>query len=438
MLSAIGRFRVGARGTALACLLTIIMPAAVLAADGVPSDVTLQQRGHGWLLTNANGMSLYTFELDQEPGKSTCNGPCAQLWPPLAAKADDKSMGEWAVIARDDGSKQWAFRGKPLYAYSRDSDPGTTYGDDLNGQWVVAIKPVALPAGVTISKTDAGHVLADVASMTLYVSDADKSGESNCDLVCVSIWQPLAAPWMGAALGDWTSITRKDGTKQWAYKGKPLYRYTADVLPGEISSNGVGKSWHAMVLEPPAPMPPWVSVQSSDSTLILATAQGQTLYTRSERRRRAPPPPPPQDVSAKAGLSNPGQSHPVESGNAGLTNPGQSHPEQKPAAAQPPPEPVGVVGLPPPAPELPCGVECPGSEWRPVLAAATDKQIGNWSLLKRPDGAMQWAHKGLLLYTNVRDVLPGDFNALRFGGDDRNWKCITYSGKPMQGVGPGG
>src|SRR6185436_6878828 len=65
-------------------------------------------------LTDAKGMTLYTFDRDAG-GKSACNGPCATNWPPLAATADAKAHGEWTVIARDDGSKQWAYNGKPLY-----------------------------------------------------------------------------------------------------------------------------------------------------------------------------------------------------------------------------------------------------------------------------------------------------------------------------------
>jgi predicted lipoprotein with Yx(FWY)xxD motif len=418
--------RTGVSTLALACIVAATPYSPAIAADGHPAAVSLQQRGHGWVMTDASGMSLYTFEQDQEPGKSTCNGACEQLWPPLAARAEDVSAGDWSVIARNDGSKQWAFRGKPLYAYSRDSDPGVTYGDDLNGQWTVAIKPIALPAGVTISKTVIGYVLADAASMTLYSSDADKNGQSNCDIACARTWQPLIAPWAASTLGDWSTIARQDGTKQWAYKGKPLYRYAEDVVAGETIGHDVGKSWHALVLEPPLPLPSWVTVQSSDATLILATADGKTLYTRTERRRRATTPPPApvaKAVSVSVGLTNAGESHPTAEGAA-------------PPAAAAAPEPVGVVGLPPPAPEQECGVECPGSDWRPVLATATDKPVGNWSLVARADGAMQWAHKGLVLYTNVRDILPGDFNGLRFGGD-RSWKCITYSGKPMQGTGPG-
>ncbi len=72
-------------------------------------------------LNDASGKPLYTFARDTTPGKSACNGDCATAWPPLAATGSDKDAGDWTVITRDDGSKQWAYKGKPLYTYARDT-----------------------------------------------------------------------------------------------------------------------------------------------------------------------------------------------------------------------------------------------------------------------------------------------------------------------------
>ena len=74
-------------------------------------------------LNAPTGMPLYTFARDTTPGKSACNGPCATAWPPLSAAATDKDAGDWTVITREDGSKQWAYKGQPLYTYAKDT-PG--------------------------------------------------------------------------------------------------------------------------------------------------------------------------------------------------------------------------------------------------------------------------------------------------------------------------
>lgn len=74
-------------------------------------------------LNDSHDMPLYTFARDTTPGKSACNGPCLAAWPALMATATDKDMGDWTVITRDDGSKQWAYKGQPLYTYAKDT-PG--------------------------------------------------------------------------------------------------------------------------------------------------------------------------------------------------------------------------------------------------------------------------------------------------------------------------
>lgn len=90
-------------------------------------------------LAGANGMTLYTFDKDAAgSGKSVCNGPCATNWPPLMAAEGASASGDYSVITRDDGKKQWAFKGKPLYFWVKDSKPGDTTGEGFNGVWHVA------------------------------------------------------------------------------------------------------------------------------------------------------------------------------------------------------------------------------------------------------------------------------------------------------------
>ena len=92
----------------------------------------------GGALVNSAGMTLYTFDKDVAGGgKSVCNGPCAKNWPPLMAKADDIASGDGSIITRDDGAKQWAYKGKPVYLWSKDTKPGDMTGDNFNNVWHV-------------------------------------------------------------------------------------------------------------------------------------------------------------------------------------------------------------------------------------------------------------------------------------------------------------
>ena len=122
----------------------IVLAAVVLSAcssmegmmESAPAAPTKTADG---ALTNSAGMTLYTFDKDAAgSGKSTCNGPCAANWPPLMAAADAKPSGYYTVVTRDDGGKQWAYKGKPLYLWIKDSKPGDKTGDGFNNAWRVA------------------------------------------------------------------------------------------------------------------------------------------------------------------------------------------------------------------------------------------------------------------------------------------------------------
>jgi len=90
------------------------------------------------VLVAPNGMTLYTFDKDAAGnGKSACNGPCATAWPPLMAGAADKASGDYSIVTRDDGGQQWAYKGKPLYAFKSDQKAGDRSGDKFKDVWHV-------------------------------------------------------------------------------------------------------------------------------------------------------------------------------------------------------------------------------------------------------------------------------------------------------------
>jgi predicted lipoprotein with Yx(FWY)xxD motif len=114
----------------------LIAASAALAQTAAPAKVADTSKGKA--LVDAKGMTLYTFDRDAA-GKSACNGQCAQNWPPLMAAANASTSGDWSVVTRDDGSKQWAYKGKPLYLWVKDTKPGEVTGDGVNNVWHVAM-----------------------------------------------------------------------------------------------------------------------------------------------------------------------------------------------------------------------------------------------------------------------------------------------------------
>ena len=90
----------------------------------------------GGVLVNTSGMTLYTFDKDTAgSGKSACNGGCATNWPPFMATDSDKPSGDFTIVTRDDGKKQWAAKGWPLYYWAKDTKPGDKTGDGVLGVW---------------------------------------------------------------------------------------------------------------------------------------------------------------------------------------------------------------------------------------------------------------------------------------------------------------
>jgi len=84
----------------------------------------------------ASGRTLYTFDKDAS-NKSNCNDGCAANWPPFLVKEDDRTPATFNVITRNDGAKQWALNGKPLYFFAADVQAGEAKGDGKGGVWHV-------------------------------------------------------------------------------------------------------------------------------------------------------------------------------------------------------------------------------------------------------------------------------------------------------------
>lgn len=123
--------------------LTLLALGGLLTASAALAQPVQQ----GGVLTDAAGRTLYIFDKD-EPGKSTCQGPCAQNWPPYTAEAAAGTTPpkEASRFARD-GVQQWAWNGKPLYYFAGDTKPGERNGDGRNGVWHVVQPTVTANQG---------------------------------------------------------------------------------------------------------------------------------------------------------------------------------------------------------------------------------------------------------------------------------------------------
>jgi len=210
---------------------------------------------------------------------------CEQLWPPVLAPADAKPVGKWTLAKRTNGQSQWAYDGYPVYTSDRDRKKGDVLGGSnavSAGAVGVVRNPIGPPADVppelAVLSFRTGRMLIDHKGYSVYSSDADEPGKSNCVDECLENWKPVLAPQTAKVSGDWSVIERTSGVKQWAYRGKALYTYQQDVRTRSFL-DGDMPGWHNVFTQRALSPPAEFTVQDSRIGQVLADANGKTLYT---------------------------------------------------------------------------------------------------------------------------------------------------------------
>jgi predicted lipoprotein with Yx(FWY)xxD motif len=235
----------------------------------------------GNILTDSQGKTLYRFLKDTVNVSSACYDRCATVWPPLLIAEGNPAAGEGAngnllgVLVRKDGSRQVMYNGMPLYYFARDANPGESNGQGIGATWFVVKPNTTLasdqPVVVRAAQNPSlGNLLTDSQGRTLYVFTRDKENLSVCYDGCASVWPPLLAGAGGTALGDGVGGTlgvalRNDGNHQVTYNKMPLYYYTPDTNPGDTKGQGVGKVW--FVINPVAASAPGPAPAAAPATL---------------------------------------------------------------------------------------------------------------------------------------------------------------------------
>jgi predicted lipoprotein with Yx(FWY)xxD motif len=394
--------------------------ATLLPPIATPPGITLQLRTVGGpapraagaqvLYGDAKGMTLYVFDKDIALGKSTCSGDCAKIWPPAAAPPSAAPDADWSLVERADGTRQWAYRGAPLYRFADDEAIGDAKGEGADrGSWhIAAFQPgagMALPDAIAVREiADANGVgLVDSLGITLYAFDGDAmhpepacAGGSDC----ARHWAPLEAPEIANPTGDFSVIARDDGITQWAYRSKPLYKFDGDQRAGDV--NGIGADARVRVaLLVRHFMPADATIRRSvEIGEILTTVSGATLYERDR---------PKADDSH---IFRESHGPPALGRSFGTTT---------------------------------CDEDC-AQTWRPFSAPADALPCGYWDIVNRPDGRRQWTYKGYALYTYALDQ-PGDirgnesYDLVQVSGDAQvllasNGRHTAPGAGPTAGVDP--
>lgn len=151
--------------------------------------------------------------------------PSFALWLSLAAFAAAGSAADIPATAtkqETSGPKPQSSEEEPPFDGRHPGD--TALSKDGNGKWQIRSFPTLL---------------------TLYVSDRDRPGKSNCKSGCDSAWPPLLVSKDEATekVGDWLVIVRDDGRRQWAYKGRPVYLRVHDI---PLGAQEISEGWHKL------------------------------------------------------------------------------------------------------------------------------------------------------------------------------------------------
>ncbi len=149
----------------------------------IPPGFAIKTTTTGRLLTTDKNFSVYAYGEDTST-VSMCDAECARTWIPVSAPAMAREQGEWSIIERSPGVRQWAFRENPLYTYVLDSRSWSLEGSDIPG-WSNVYTQLApsLPDNFTLQDTLVGQVLADARGMTIYtyICGDDSADQLSCD-----------------------------------------------------------------------------------------------------------------------------------------------------------------------------------------------------------------------------------------------------------------
>lgn len=226
----------------------------------LPQGITVEEvlTAPGQVYTDERRMPLYVFSGD--PNADTA---LPEKWVPFTAYQLALPVGEFSVVARDDGIYQWALNEQALYTYSDDVESGDSNGKGVHEQLELAwVMQYFTPNEVAIRKDQkrGGVLVAASSGKSLYARDraftdmqgghharggtrgnptvGRSIGSAGCDAECEKTWQPLFAPGDAEASGYWSVHERDDGRKQWAYQGYVMYTY-ANESAGEVTGHDI-------------------------------------------------------------------------------------------------------------------------------------------------------------------------------------------------------
>jgi predicted lipoprotein with Yx(FWY)xxD motif len=358
--------------------------------SAVPTVATANEAGS--ILVAETGLSLYYFANDEE-GISNCNAEdgapagasadsesCAGRWPPLLVADGTTVQPPYSSIERNDGTMQWAYYGYPLYQFIEDTSQGDVNGDGAGGVFdlarptpIIRDDQTYLTARETVlSAVDVAGEL-DIQRMekhgfSLYTFDNDAIDTANCfnlgDGGCINAWPPLLADNGAKPRGLYGVAEQENGVMQWTFRGKPLYLFGNDLEAGDTNGQGAGGVWFL------ANKQPAIQRLINENSWLTATGLAYTLT---------------QDANGELLVQSEDKDqfslYTFINDEPGVSN---------------------------------CNDACL-TRWPAFLATEHDSAFGEFDIIERSDGYMQWTYEGQPLYFFFEDLAIDDTNGHQAG-----------------------
>jgi len=210
---------------------------------------------------------------------------CVQHWPIVKAAANAQPIGNWTLIDRPDGIKQWAYKGQGVYTSHLDAQPGETNGarsgknrdsNAVSPREVVAPTP-DVPAQFRVASMELGRLLTTATGLSVYAYAKDTATTSNCSGGCLDDWKPVLAPEFAVDQGEWSIIQRRNSDRQWAFRGKPLYTHVNDSDATSYEGSDVPGWSNVFIHRTPDP-PKGFGIVDTHGGQVRTDPTGKTIY----------------------------------------------------------------------------------------------------------------------------------------------------------------
>ncbi|ALO47405.1 hypothetical protein [Pseudohongiella spirulinae] len=241
----------------------------------IPPGFQVLSSTTGRLLVTDTSFSVYMWDGD-EPNVSNCVRECLADWTPVRAPRVAGNSTDWTIIKHPSGVNQWAFRGRPLYTYNKDTQTRSFDGGDVPG-WhnVYTQRAVTPPDEFTVQDAHfGGQTLADSRGQTVYIYSChdDSMAQLACDHpdtpqeyrmaicgsgdpeLCLETFPYVVAQagarsestlWSVMAINPYTgrraTADDDDVLHVWAYRERPVYTYKGDLEPGDTHGDAFGE-----------------------------------------------------------------------------------------------------------------------------------------------------------------------------------------------------